>query len=431
MDGRATLTRPIAAYNERRCERKDERRRQRSPHTPRPSDMIVAHYVPAIGFMLAGGLVAIMGVLDVYTGGRWLPLHLLLVGGVSQLVVATSQFFAAAFFSTDMPTRQRVRTQLVLWNAGAVLLVAGVQLDSRVLIDAGSTTLAIAIGMVLASLRHMQKASLQKRPVMIRWYYTCCAWFFVGVVLGVTLTASPAWTSGDLLAAHIAVMLGGWLGTAIVGTLHTFFPSLTNTMLRLPRLEQPTYWLWTLGIAALASGFAFGIGELSVVGWAALAAAAGLLSANVIGTARAGNLGALPATLVSAGQLCLVAGLVLAAVVALSNDGAAPTGNERAAIGTLLLFGWVAMTVMGAMLRLLAVIGRVRNLALEPPKIELGALLVVPALLGVASLSAVQLTDQQQLWTTAATLLAATYAVIGARVLALAVRAARAARLDL
>jgi nitrite reductase (NO-forming) len=430
MSGRSTITRPIAAYNERRC-RREERKRERAPDTPRPSDMLVAHYVAALAFMVAAAAFAILGELGVYTGGRWLPLHLALVGGVSQLVVATSQFFAAAFFATDMPPRPRVRVQLALWNIGALVLVAGVQFDSRLLIDAGSTTLVIALALVVASLVRMERLSLQKRRAMIRWYYTCCAWFMVGVVAGVTLASTVVWSAGDLFATHVALMLGGWLGTAIVGTLHTFFPSLTNTQLRLPKLERPTYWLWTAGVAALAAGFAFGVGGLVIAGWGLLVAAALLLAANVYGTARTGSLGALPATLVTAGQLCLVAGLLLAGVLAAGDDGAAPIGSQRSAVGTLLLFGWVALTVLGSMLRLLSVIGRVRNLSLEPPSIGLHAVFALPAVVGVAALAAVQLTESEQLWKPAVALLVASYGLIGSRVLMLATRATRAASIDI
>ncbi len=430
MAGRSTIAHPIAAYNERRC-RRDERQRERAPDTPRPSDMLVVHYVAALGFMVAAATFAMLGELGVYTGGRWLPLHLVLIGGVSQLVVATSQFFAAAFFATDMPPRPRVRVQLALWNIGALVVVAGVQFSSRLLIDAGSTTLVIALALVAASLLRMERASLQQRRVMIRWYYTCCAWFMLGVVAGVTLASTVTWSSGDLLATHITLMLGGWLGTAIVGTLHTFFPSLTNTQLRLPRLERPTYWLWTGGVAVLAGGFAFAVGELVVVGWGLLTLAALLLAANVYGTARTGSLGALPATLVTAGQMCLVAGLLLAGVLATGDDGAAPIGSQRSAVGTLLLFGWVALTVLGSMLRLLSVIGRVRNLALEPPSIGLHAVFALPAIAGVALLTAVQLTEAERLWKVAVALMVASYALIGARVVMLATRATRAASIDI
>jgi len=65
------------------------------------------------------------------------------------------------------------------------------------------------------------------------------------------------WSHGDLLGAHLAFNLAGWFGTAIIGTLHTSFPSLTETQLRYPRLQRSTYILWLLGVVELAVGAAF------------------------------------------------------------------------------------------------------------------------------------------------------------------------------
>lgn len=81
--------------------------------------------------------------------------------------------------------------------------------------------------------------------------------------------------------------LGGWLGTAIVGTLHTFFPSLTGTRLRYPRLQGSTFVLWVAGVDALAVGAAFHTDALLGVGWLRLTLAAWLLSINLVAPLRA------------------------------------------------------------------------------------------------------------------------------------------------
>ena len=73
-----------------------------------------------------------------------------------------------------------------------------------------------------------------------------------------------------------------WLGTAILGTLHTFFPSLTQTQLRYPRLQRPTYVLWLLGIVGLAAGAAFDRAGVLATGWIALLLAATLLAVNLL-----------------------------------------------------------------------------------------------------------------------------------------------------
>ncbi len=393
--------------------------------------MLVAHYSAALLFMTAGAVFAGLGAAGVYGGGRWLPLHLVLVGGVSQLVIASAQFFAAAFFATDLPTRRRVRGQLVLWNTGALLLVIGVYYSEHALADAGATLLAVAVGLVLSGLVRMQRVSLQQRRVMVRWYYTCLAFFLAGMFVGLPLARGVAWTHGDLLATHLALMLGGWLGTAIVGTLHTFYPSITKTRLAYQRLEPPTYWAWIAGVVTLTVGYAFALAWLAIAGWLLLIAGASLLLTNVVATGRSGSLDDAPALFVSAGQACLIAGLALATVSAIVNPDATLTTEQRAAVGTLLLFGWIAMTVLGSLVRLLTVVGRVRNLALDPPRVGLHPAVVAVATAGTGCLALAQLTGNRTLWMVSVVALTADYAITGMRVGALALRAVRAARIEL
>jgi hypothetical protein len=83
---------------------------------------------------------------------RWLALHLASVGGISQLVVGTAQFFACAFLATDPPPRRLLRAHLAVWNAGVVAIAAGAAL---VLLAAaygvlGAHLLRLAVAVVLA-----------------------------------------------------------------------------------------------------------------------------------------------------------------------------------------------------------------------------------------------------------------------------------------
>lgn len=75
------------------------------PRSLRPSDLLAAFFTAGIACLVAGGAVALADALADWPAGRWLALHLLLVGGVSQLVLGAGQFFAGAFLATDPPPR--------------------------------------------------------------------------------------------------------------------------------------------------------------------------------------------------------------------------------------------------------------------------------------------------------------------------------------
>src|SRR5689334_4159330 len=346
------------ATRDRRC-----RRRPVTPGSPRPSQLLAVWFATGIGMLLAAAVAAIARSAGGPEWLHWLSLHLGLLGGVSQLVLGAGQFFVCAALATDPPSRRMVRAQLASWNGGTLLVAVGVPTSSSALTDAGAALIVIGLALFALALRGMQRRSLQRAPWAARWYLACAACLAIGALVGALLARGTVWTHGSLLGAHLALNLAGWLGTAIVGTLHTFFPSITQTRLRYQRLQQPTFWLWLLGVAALAAGAAGGSDAVVAGGWALLLAAAGCLAANVVASLLAADTPlTLAARLIAPAQAFLAAGLVLALVTTLRDGSAAAfAGQARGALATLLIAGWVGLTVAGALLHLLAVLARVRH----------------------------------------------------------------------
>jgi hypothetical protein len=60
----------------------------------RPADVVGAVFICGIGFLLAAAAVGIAQWIAPWPWGHWLALHLAFVGGVSQLVLGATQFFA-------------------------------------------------------------------------------------------------------------------------------------------------------------------------------------------------------------------------------------------------------------------------------------------------------------------------------------------------
>jgi hypothetical protein len=99
----------------------------------RPSDVIGAFFIAGIAMAAAGVAASIFHSIDPWAWGHWLALHLVFVGGISQLVLGASQFFAGAFLATDPPPRRLIRIELVGWNTGTLMLAIGVPLESEAL----------------------------------------------------------------------------------------------------------------------------------------------------------------------------------------------------------------------------------------------------------------------------------------------------------
>jgi nitrite reductase (NO-forming) len=372
----------------------------------------------------AGVAVAVANGVDTWPWGRWLALHLVFVGGISQLVLGASQFFAGAFLATDPPPRWLIRGQLLGWNLGALTLAYAVPAGSEALTWLAAACLIATLGAYAAGLITMRRRSLGSVPWASRWYMAGAAFFAVGIVGGALLATGAAWGYGNLLGGHMVLNLGGWFGTAIVGTLHTFYPSLTGSRLRFPRFQLPTFVAWSAGIAALSSGYAFAADPLALAGWVMLTIAAALLTVNVAGSLlSASRTLSLPARLVGVAQLFLVAGLLVAGGAAFGTGAAeAVTGSTRTAVGTLLVSGWIGLTVVGSLLHLLALLVRVRDLSRGMPQPHPVRDTAVTALAGagVSVVAVEQLVGVDALAGVAAVLLICAYVFLGARVALLA-----------
>ncbi len=382
---------------------------------------------------MAAAVAAIVQAVAPWPWGRWLALHLAFVGGISQLVLGAGQFFVGAFLATDPPPRRLVRAQLAAWNLGAIGLALAIPLDA-------GTAVWIAVGLLVGSLASwglaiatMWRRSLRRSPWAVAWY--CCGALFLGLGLlaGSLLAHGVPWAQGDLLGAHMSLNLAGWFGGAIVGTLHTFYPSLTQTQLRHPRLQPLSFAAWNGGVAALAIGYAWALDPLAIAGWLALCLGALALLINVVASLRgAVRPLSLAARLVGAAQPFLLAALVVATTAAIDRGpDEALVGATRATVGTLLVAGWIGLTVLGSLLHLLAVVVRVRGgftARMPDPRPRLDRLVSILAMLAVAALALAQKGGPASLHAPARWLLIAVYAMLALRVARLAGRVLLAAR---
>jgi nitrite reductase (NO-forming) len=418
----ARPTPPAAPSGGRRC-----RPRPRRDGDLRPTDVVGAFFIAGLCFLLAAAVAGVIQATSPWPWGHWLALHLAFVGGISQLVLGASQFFAGAFLATDPPPRALVRGQLLAWNAGAILLAVALP-------EGAGAEVWVAVGLLLAGLAlwaaaiaAMWRRSLRRSPWATRWYCAGAAFFGLGMVAGSMLAHGTPWVHGDLLGAHMTLNLAGWFGGAIVGTLHTFYPSLTQTQLRYPRLQGVAFAAWTGGVALLAAGYAWMVDPLLIAGWVSLCLGAIALLANVGACLHdAPRPLSLAARVVGAAQPFLLAGLAVATVAALEEGPAfALAGATRSAVGTLLVAGWIGLTVLGSLLHLLAVVVRVRGgfaaqMPAARPRLDLLAALV--AMGGISALALSQRAGLQGWRTPGEALLLVAYIYLSARIALLAGR---------
>jgi hypothetical protein len=101
------------------------------------------------------------------------------------------------------------------------------------------------------------------------------------------------------------------------------------------------------------------------------------------------------------------------------------TGTSRAVVGTLLVAGWIGLTVLGSLLHLLAVVIRVRGgfaATMPVARPRLDSAIAAAGMMAIAALALAQGTGIGGLHDPAGLLLLAVYLVLGTRVAQLAGR---------
>lgn len=229
----------------------------------------------ATGFALAAPVAAVLP----HRTGRWLPLHLFLVGALLLAISAATQLFAVTWAAGPPPARRLVAAQRLLVVAGA----AGLALGRELAVPAGLLALpgmAIAAALVLlaVALEGTVGRAVQRRfDVTLRWYRAALSAGGAGVALGVALAtgAVPAGDVARVRDAHALLNLLGLLGLVVAGTL-PFFVATQAKMRMSPRahtgLQDTLRWVLVatlaLSAAALLAGRP-GFAGLTLTGYAA------------------------------------------------------------------------------------------------------------------------------------------------------------------
>lgn len=286
---------------------------------------------------------------------RWLLIHLLLLGAVTNAIFVWSSHFADTLLRS--PIRKGVQRQLaprlVLLNAGAVAVVVGVVTARWIVILVGAALIAAAVlwhGITFAVALH--RAPPARFGTTVRYYLAAAAMLLVGVTFGVLLAHG---IGGGLLwrlpLAHAMVNVLGWVGLTIAGTLITLWPTMLRTRVAEGMERASAHALVILVVALTVLVVA------TVLGWRYVAAAAVLgYLAGVVVLARPMVTEARqkpPATYatwsVAAGGVWLVGSLVALTVIFAGSSSWSAVDSSIDILIASLAAGFVAQVLFGAL----------------------------------------------------------------------------------
>lgn len=209
----------------------------------------------------------------------WLLVHLLLLGGAGTAILVWSQHFADTLLRRPAPGGRAGHTvRLTAHTVGSLAVVLGV---------VGSQTWAVVLGGVLvgaAALAQVAVMVVQGRTALpsrfghaVRYYVAAGLLLPIGVALGVGMARGHVSDAvhGRLYVGHVTLLLAGWVGLTVLGTLVVLWPTVLHARIEPSHERAGRRVLPVLlgGLGLVAAGVLTGLRP--VVGVGALVLAAG------------------------------------------------------------------------------------------------------------------------------------------------------------
>jgi len=245
-----------------------------------------------LAYLLAAGLVLLWG--GGVPGGAWLALHLVLLGTVTNAIVAWGDQFAAALLHARPSGETAAVARLVALNLAVAAVLAGVHLGRPALTAAGAWLLAAVVAAHALTLAARLRRGVAARFGGAVWFYLAASAALVaGIGLGLLLSggaagSADAYRAMRLAHAHLDVL--GWVGLTVLGTLFTLWPMVLRTRMvpGVPAAARRTFPLAAGGLVVATAGLPARQRTAAVVGLAGYAAGVGVALGPFVGRCASG-----------------------------------------------------------------------------------------------------------------------------------------------
>ncbi|GAA2358569.1 multicopper oxidase domain-containing protein [Dactylosporangium salmoneum] len=305
------------------------------------------------------GILAVGLVHPLLAQWRWLAIHLLLLGAVSNAIVIWSAHFTAAVLRVPAPAGRRGDAiRLAVLNAGILAVLTGATVSPAWVGVGGAAAVFAAICAHLHWLFARVRAALPARFAVTAHYYVAAAVaLLAGIPVGAWMLVTDDAARPRLVLFHAHVNLLGWVTLTVLGTVLTLWPTVLRTRMAdgavaAARTALPVA---VAGLVVLAAGVLAWWPVLAVGGLALTAVAAALVIRPAVQVARHKP----PATF-AAWSLAAAGGWLLGALAvdAFALGGAAGPADAADRFGGVLvplLAGFAGQTLLGALTHLLPV----------------------------------------------------------------------------
>jgi len=301
-------------------------------------------YLTLAGLAALDAALASFGLLPWFAGLRWLRIHFITLGALTQVIFGLVPGLVAA-----RAGRRRPKMRWDIWaalNAGLLTLLVGIPLVNGTLIIVGGTLVFVAAVLLiaqLAALRPQGRLELPQPGPGVPFYLAGLAYLLLGILVGTGLWVGwgAALRIATPIEVHIHANNWGFMSLAFTGLLVDLYPGFTGRSLAWPRSVPAIFWMMFLGALGLVLGPWLNALYFSVPGLVLHLAATFWLLANVVAPLRGDRLWRTPGIwhLVTS-YLWILAPVLVAPLIILKVPGFPGAGIEQNAPQAL-IYGWV------------------------------------------------------------------------------------------
>ena len=303
--------------------------------------MVLLYLCVALLAALDASLIS-LNLLPWFNGLRWLRVHFITLGMVSQVIFGALPVLVATRRQLPRPA-----TRWGIWlalNVGLIILLAGIPSINQQLIFTGGTLIFIAATLLARQLWGMRSADTQSPSQSVKFYVTGLLYLLLGIIVGTGLWLG--WSSPLRiqvpLEVHIHAKNWGFLSLVFAGLMIDIVPMLSGQPLATSRTLSAIFWGMALGALGLVMGPWLG-GALwaTVPGLALHIVATGwLIGLLVRGLARAGALRTASGWHLVTAYVWILLPVLVAPLILLNVPGFVG-GDIEATAPQALIYGWV------------------------------------------------------------------------------------------
>ncbi|GAA2653918.1 hypothetical protein [Paractinoplanes durhamensis] len=287
---------------------------------------------------------------------RWVAIHLLMLGAVTNAILVWSAHFTSAILRVPPPGRRRGEVvRLVLLNAGVVAVLAG---PPWVGVGGAAAIFAAVLGHLRWLAARLRAALPARFAVTVHYYLAAAVALLAGIPAGAWMLVVDDAGRSRVLLFHAHVNLLGWVMLTVLGTVLTLWPTVLRTRMddaavAAGRAALPVA---IAGIALVAAGVLAWWSVLAVAGLAAFAAAVLVTACPAVRAARRKPPESFAAWSIAAGAGWLLVALAVDAVTLATAGGPDAAADRFGAALIPLLVGSVAQILLGALAYLLPMV---------------------------------------------------------------------------